>query len=47
VRRAYELLAAGNFGAERLISGTFPLSQLKEALSRHQRGEGIKFAVEP
>jgi L-iditol 2-dehydrogenase len=47
VRRAYEMLSAGDFGAERLISGTFPLPQLQEALSRHQRGEGIKFSVEP
>lgn len=47
VRRAYEMLAAGDLGAEALISGSFLLSELPEALSRHRRGEGIKFAVVP
>jgi L-iditol 2-dehydrogenase len=47
VRRAYELLASGEFGAEALISGTFPLTELRRALTLHQEGEGVKFAIEP
>lgn len=47
VRRAYELLASGNLGAEGLISGTFPLTELRRALTLHQQGEGVKFAIEP
>jgi L-iditol 2-dehydrogenase len=47
VRRAHELLAGGKLGAEALISGTFPLPELRTALTLHQRGEGVKFAVEP
>lgn len=47
VRGAYDMLAAGDLGAEGLISRTFPLSELRQALSLHQQGDGIKFAVEP
>jgi L-iditol 2-dehydrogenase len=47
VRRAYELLTSGRFEGDALISGTYPLNELAHALSEHQRGDGIKFAVVP
>jgi L-iditol 2-dehydrogenase len=47
VRRAHDMLAAGDLGAEVLISDTLPLHELRRALLMHQQGEGIKFAVEP
>jgi L-iditol 2-dehydrogenase len=47
VRRAYELLTGDNFDGRALISGTYPLKDLALALSEHQRGDGIKFAVVP
>lgn len=47
VRRAYDLLASGAVEAEALISGTFPLTQLRQALTLHQQGRGVKFAIEP
>ncbi len=47
VRRAYELLTSEVFEGEALISGLFPLKELSHALSEHQRGDGIKFAVVP
>lgn len=47
VRRAYELLTAGKIPAGKLISGTYPLTQLPEAFALLQQGEGIKYAVIP
>ncbi|MBX3028125.1 alcohol dehydrogenase catalytic domain-containing protein [bacterium] len=47
VRAAYELLASGGFGGERLISDVLPLERLEEALARHRSGEGAKFAIRP
>jgi L-iditol 2-dehydrogenase len=47
VRRAREMLSDPALGAERLISGTLPLAELRRALQLHQQGEGVKFAVEP
>lgn len=47
VRRAYEMLAAGAIDGASLISGVYPLQSLPEALSEHQRGDGIKYAVVP
>src|SRR5581483_2151671 len=47
VRAAYELLAAEKIPTKKLISGTFPLTQLSQAFDLLQRGEGIKYAVVP
>ncbi len=47
VRRAYEMLVGEGFGGQALISGVYPLPSLAQALSDHQRGDGIKFAVVP
>jgi L-iditol 2-dehydrogenase len=47
VRRAYELLIGDGFDGPALISGSYPLKELAHALSEHQRGDGIKFAVVP
>jgi L-iditol 2-dehydrogenase len=47
VRRAYEMLTGGDFNWEALISGTYPLQDLPRALSEHERGDGIKFAIVP
>jgi len=47
VRRAYELLTGDGFDGAALISGTYPLRELQRALSEHQRGDGVKFAVVP
>ncbi|MGH7966769.1 MAG: zinc-dependent alcohol dehydrogenase, partial [Candidatus Binatia bacterium] len=47
VRQAYELLISGKIPAWRLISGTYPLTQLSHAFDLLRRGEGIKYAVIP
>ncbi len=47
VRASYDLLAAGKIPTKKLISGTFPLTQLAQAFDLLQRGEGIKYAVVP
>lgn len=47
VRHAYELLERGDFGGAALIAGQYPLEALAEALERHRRGEGAKFAIIP
>jgi L-iditol 2-dehydrogenase len=47
VRRSYEVLETGNFGGEALITDEYRLDQLSEALTRHQRGDGAKFAIIP
>jgi L-iditol 2-dehydrogenase len=47
VRRAYEMLTSEGFDGQALISGVYPLKDLSQALTEHQRGDGIKFAVVP
>jgi L-iditol 2-dehydrogenase len=47
VQSAYELLSDGDLGAGALISDAYPLERLAEALMRHRRGEGAKFAIIP
>jgi len=47
VRAAHDWLAGGQLRTSSLISGEFPIDQLAEALTRHQRGEGVKYAVVP
>lgn len=47
VRMAYKLLTTDKIPTKKLISGTFPLTQLSLAFDLLQRGEGIKYAVVP
>jgi len=47
VRRSWEMLSAAAFPPQALVTDSLPLPELGEALARHQRGEGIKFAVIP
>ena len=47
VRDAHELLATGGLGGQDLITAEYPLEALPEALARHQRGDGTKFAIIP
>jgi L-iditol 2-dehydrogenase len=47
VRASYELLSSGRFGGQALIAGEYPLERLEEALARHRRGDGAKFAIVP
>jgi hypothetical protein len=41
------LLETGEFGGAALITDEYPLERLSEALTRHQRGDGAKFAIIP
>lgn len=45
VRRAWRLLGDPEFGAASFVTATLPLGDLAEALERHSRGEGVKFAL--
>lgn len=47
VQGAYELLCDGQLGVGSLIGDEYPLERLAEALMRHRRGEGAKFAIIP
>lgn len=47
VRRAYDLLATHAIEPEPLVSERFPLARIAEAFERLDRGEGMKFAIEP
>jgi L-iditol 2-dehydrogenase len=47
VQSAYEILCDGGVEAGALIGDEYPLERLAEALLRHQRGEGPKFAIVP
>jgi len=47
VRKAYAMLASDAFDGAALISGTYALEDMPDALRAHQNGEGIKFAVIP
>lgn len=44
---AHRLLATGEVRLDRLISGTRPLADLPDVFEQLERGEGIKFAVQP
>lgn len=47
VRAAYELLARGEVRPAPLLSGSLPLGELPGALERLDRGEGVKYEVNP
>jgi L-iditol 2-dehydrogenase len=47
VRAAYDWLASGRLNTSALITGELPIGALAEALARHQRGDGVKFAIVP
>lgn len=47
VRRAYELLANGDVDLRPLITASVPLAEITGVFERLNRGEGIKYAVEP
>lgn len=47
VRRSFELLSGGAIDSDALISGTYPLTELSRALTLHQQGRGVKYAIEP
>jgi L-iditol 2-dehydrogenase len=47
VAEAREHLLAGGLDLDPLISGRLPLSQLREALQRLERGEGMQYAIDP
>ena len=47
VRKASELLISGQIPSEHLISGRYPLVDLRQAFERMQRGEGIKYEITP
>jgi L-iditol 2-dehydrogenase len=47
VRRSFELLSSGEIDGKILIGGTFPLTELRRALTLHQQGRGVKYAIEP
>jgi L-iditol 2-dehydrogenase len=47
VRTAFALLESGAFGGAALVAAQYPLERLPEALERHRRGEGAKFAIVP
>lgn len=47
VRESHSLVCDPAFEGYKLISGTYSLDQLPDALARHESGEGIKFAIVP
>jgi L-iditol 2-dehydrogenase len=47
VRRAYELLASRDVDPRPLITASVPLTEITDVFERLNRGEGIKYAVEP
>jgi L-iditol 2-dehydrogenase len=47
VRRAHDLLVTGELDPRPLVTDTLPLSRIGSAFERLDRGEGIKFAIEP
>ena len=47
VKRAYEFLARGEIDPRPLVTQSVPLAQIAEIFERLDRGEGIKYAVEP
>ena len=47
VKKAYKLLCKGRIGISRLISGSYPLSQIQKAFDKLSKGTGIKYAIIP
>ncbi len=45
--QALERLKTGGLPVERLISGTYPLREIREVFERLDRGEGMKYAIIP
>jgi L-iditol 2-dehydrogenase len=46
-KKAYKLLCEGRLGVSRLISGSYPLNQIRKAFDRLSKGIGIKYAIIP
>lgn len=47
VKKAYHLICNGKLGLTRLITGTYPLSDLGKAFDKLSKGEGLKYAIMP
>ena len=47
VKKAYKLLCEGKLRVSRLISGSYPLSQIQKAFDKLVKGIGIKYAIIP
>ncbi|MGO9376951.1 MAG: zinc-dependent alcohol dehydrogenase, partial [Dissulfurispiraceae bacterium] len=47
VKEAYKLLSSGVINVRPLISGRYPLNNIREPFNRLSRGDGIKFALIP
>lgn len=47
VRSAHDLLVRDLIPHHVLVSGTYPLDHLEEALEAHRAGRGIKYAIDP
>lgn len=47
VKKAYELLSGGELKLSGLITGSYPLQRIDEALDRLIEGKGIKYAIIP
>lgn len=47
VKKAFQLLKDGTINVKKLISGTYPLTEIQTAFSRLLRGDGIKYAIIP
>ncbi len=47
VKKAYTLLKNGKIKVSGLISGSYPLKDLKKAFQKLMKGEGIKYAIIP
>ncbi|MDP2168482.1 MAG: alcohol dehydrogenase catalytic domain-containing protein [Thermodesulfovibrionales bacterium] len=47
VREAYRLLTEGGLGVGRLVSGRYPLKEIRKAFEKLLKGEGIKYAIVP
>ncbi len=47
VKRAYEFLSHGDIDPRPLVTATVPLTEIADVFERLDRGEGIKYAVEP
>lgn len=47
VKKAYKILCERKLGASRLISDSYPLSQIQKAFDKLVKGDGIKYAIIP
>jgi L-iditol 2-dehydrogenase len=47
VKEAYRLLGEGLINVKPLISGSYPLENIREPFERLSRGEGVKYAIIP